>query len=175
MAASDVVIWSFSNIFCLFLSFSAVTADENITIPALNTTVFGDHNVTYNDSYTTTQPDTTPAFESTTPTPSYKNTEEPLPVSGRLLTPVTNVDRLCPCDEHSGVCDINCCCDKECSGEVALFTDCSVRTVRSQLCSSDVASYTLSSTASGYSELQSSVQKEMSYDVFCIQSQNRKL
>ncbi|XP_044061569.1 tectonic-1 isoform X2 [Siniperca chuatsi] len=85
------------------------------------------------------------------------------------------VDRLCPCDEHKDVCDINCCCDRECSEEVALFTGCSVDTVsgNKQLCSHDVASYSLGSAIDGYSELQSSVQKETNYDIFCIQSQNR--
>lgn len=43
-----------------------------------------------------------------------------------------------------------------------------------QLCSHDVAYYSLRSTIDGYSELQSSVQKETNYDIFCIQSQNRK-
>lgn len=41
-----------------------------------------------------------------------------------------------------------------------------------QLCSRDVASYSLGITIDGYSELQSSVQKETNYDVFCIQSQS---
>ncbi|XP_073343079.1 tectonic-1-like [Pagrus major] len=132
------------------------------------------------DNYTTTQP-----TESTTPTTlSYSSTEEPvqptlstepLPTSDRLLTPVTNVDSLCPCDEHKDVCDINCCCDRECGEEVSLFTGCSVVTVsgNKQLCSRDAASHSLRSTVDGYSEVQLSVQKETNYDVFCIQSQNR--
>ncbi|XP_044220210.1 tectonic-1 isoform X1 [Thunnus albacares] len=180
MSASTVVVWSALNLFCLFLLFTAVTADENTTNYTLNTTVFPDQTFTYDvtDSSTTAQPD------STTPTPGYSSTEyplwptvpaEPLPASGHLLTPVTNVARLCPCDEHKDVCDINCCCDRECSEEVALFTSCSVRTVsgNKQLCSRDVASYSLRSTIDGYSELQSSVQKESNYDIFCIHSQNR--
>lgn len=44
-----------------------------------------------------------------------------------------------------------------------------------QLCSQDVASYSLRTTIDGYSELQSSVQKETNNDVFCIHSQNRML
>lgn len=43
-----------------------------------------------------------------------------------------------------------------------------------QLCSRDVASNSLTSTIDGYSEVQLFVQKETNYDVFCIQSQNRK-
>ncbi|KAK9517618.1 hypothetical protein VZT92_022971 [Zoarces viviparus] len=124
-------------------------------------------------------------FDSPIPTtPRYSRTEEPiqptlpaepLPVSGRLLTPVTKVGSLCPCDKHKDVCDINCCCDRACSEEVALFTGCSVDTVsgKKQLCSNDVATYSLESRIDGYSELQSSVRKETNYDVFCIQSQNR--
>lgn len=41
-----------------------------------------------------------------------------------------------------------------------------------QLCSRDVAYYSLGSTIDGYSILQSSVQRESHSDVFCIQSQN---
>ncbi|XP_074503945.1 tectonic-1 [Sebastes fasciatus] len=207
MAVSAAVFWSSSTLFCLFLSFTDVTTNENTTSDNLSTTP-GDQDVTYDvtDSYTPTQ---TTEFDSTpptpTPTPSSSSTEEPpvqpteepvlptvpaepteepvlptvpadpLPVSGILLTPVTNVDSLCPCDEHKDVCDINCCCDRACSEEVALFTGCSVDTIsgEKQLCSHDVASYSLRSTVDGYSELQSSVRKETNYDIFCIQSQNR--
>ncbi|MEQ2263554.1 hypothetical protein XENORESO_009491, partial [Xenotaenia resolanae] len=42
-----------------------------------------------------------------------------------------------------------------------------------QLCSQDVAQYTLRTTVDGYSELQLSVQKETNYDILCIQAQNR--
>ncbi|XP_028272264.1 tectonic-1-like [Parambassis ranga] len=183
MAASAAASCSLLNIFSLFLAyflFSSVTTNENTTTGDFNTTQFGE-NVTYNftDYYTTTQPT---VFESATPThPSHSSTvepalpAEPLPVSGRTLTPVTNVDRLCPCDDHNDVCDINCCCDRECSEEVALFTSCSVPAVSgsSQLCSYDVAYYSLKTAIDGYSELQASVQKETKYDAFCIHSQNR--
>ena len=42
-----------------------------------------------------------------------------------------------------------------------------------QLCSGDVASYSLRITIDGYSELQASVGEEPNYDILCIQSQNR--
>ncbi|KAI3352163.1 hypothetical protein L3Q82_020977 [Scortum barcoo] len=187
MAASPAVLWSTSNLFCLSLLFSAVTTNGNTTSYILNMTLFWEQNVTYDstDNYPTTQPT---EFEPTTQRPTSGSTQEPaqptlpidpLPAAGRLLSPVSSVDRLCPCDEHKDVCDINCCCDKECNEEVALFTSCSVDMVRQacvgnkQLCSRDVASYSLGSTIDGYSELQLSVQKEMNYDIFCIQSQNR--
>ncbi|KAM9356785.1 tectonic-1-like [Symphorus nematophorus] len=182
-AASAAALWSASNLLGLFLLFTAVSTNENTTSYSFNATVFGEQNFTFynTDNYTTTPP---AEFSSPSPTPSYSSTEEPaapspapepLPASGRLLTPVTNVDSLCPCDEHKDVCDIDCCCDRDCGEEVALFTSCSVGTVsgNKQLCSRDVASYSLRITVDGYSELQTSVQKETNYDVFCIQSQNR--
>ncbi|KAJ0049818.1 hypothetical protein NL108_003591, partial [Boleophthalmus pectinirostris] len=82
---------------------------------------------------------------------------------------------VCPCDMDKDMCDINCCCDKECGPELALFTSCSVNTVRGskRLCNQDVASYSLSTTIDGYSELQSSVQNDKNYDPFCIYFANR--
>ncbi|KAM7000790.1 tectonic-1 [Tautogolabrus adspersus] len=172
-----------TNLFILLFLFSAVTSNENTTSYSFNTTVFVDDNVTNDaaENDTTTQPE---EFESPTPTTAPSSTEEPapttlppepLPVSGRLITPVSSVDRLCPCDDHMDVCDINCCCDRDCSEEVALFTSCSVDTVsgNKQLCSRDVASYSLRNTIDGFSEVYSSVRKEKSYDILCIQSQNR--
>lgn len=44
-----------------------------------------------------------------------------------------------------------------------------------QLCSREVASYSLVSTIDGYSTLQSSIQRESHTGVFCIQSQNGEL
>ncbi|XP_042349796.1 tectonic-1-like [Plectropomus leopardus] len=182
MALAAALLWSVLKLFCLFLWFSAVTTNESTTSYNWNTT-FGEQNVTYNvtDSYTTVQPT---EFDWTTSTPSSSSTPrttepslpaEPLPLSGRLLTPLTGVDRLCPCDEHKDVCDVNCCCDRACSEEVSLFTGCSVDTVSGpkQLCSHDVASYSLGTTMDGYSELQSAVRKETNYDIFCIYSQSR--
>uniref|UniRef100_A0A3Q1B646 Tectonic domain-containing protein n=2 Tax=Amphiprion ocellaris TaxID=80972 RepID=A0A3Q1B646_AMPOC len=165
-----------SGFFCLFFLFSAVATEENTTSLDLTTPASFDQNVTFavTENYTVFETTTTPSSGSTEEEPLLP--AEPLPESGRLLTPVTAVDRLCPCDDHTGVCDINCCCDRECSKEVvALFTSCSVPAVSGgrQLCSRDVASYSLRSTMNGYSELQSSVQKETSYNLFCIQAQNR--
>ncbi|KAK5925614.1 hypothetical protein CgunFtcFv8_018124 [Champsocephalus gunnari] len=134
------------------------------------------------ENYTTPQPT---EFESTSPTPSSTSTEppqpteplpaEPLPTSGRLPTPVTTVDSVCPCDLHESVCDINCCCDRVCAEELSLFTSCSVDRVSGsqQLCSGDVVSYSLRITIDGYSELQASAGEEPNYDILCIQSQNR--
>ncbi|KAK5613691.1 hypothetical protein CRENBAI_017631 [Crenichthys baileyi] len=130
----------------------------------------------FTDIYTSTGPTTTPTQSFYRPTEQPPAAAEPLPVSGSIHSPVAGADRLCPCDENTAVCDINCCCDRVCNEEVALFTSCSISAVRSgskQLCSQDVAQYTLWTTVDGYSELQSSVQKETNYDILCIQAQNR--
>nr|XP_019934290.1 PREDICTED: tectonic-1 isoform X2 [Paralichthys olivaceus] len=174
MAASAAEL--LSCIFCLCLLINVGTTGENVTSHDFNVTASDEFTATSSvtDSSTTTQ-------GATEPTPSYTSTAQPtaaakpLPVSGRLLLPATDVDRLCPCDEHRGVCDIGCCCDAQCEEELPLFTGCSVSTVsgNKQLCSCNVASYSLRSTIDGYSELQSSVRKETNHDIFCVQSQNR--
>ncbi|TWW55877.1 Tectonic-1 Precursor [Takifugu flavidus] len=139
-----------------------------------NVTLFGDSNVTTNGTDDYAEP------ASTTPPPDYSSTLQPslssgpLPLSARLPAPATNVADICPCDEQRDVCDSNCCCDTACGDHVALFTGCSVTSVggNKQLCSREVASYSLASTIDGYSTLQSSVQRESHTGVFCIQSQN---
>ncbi|XP_034546051.1 tectonic-1-like isoform X2 [Notolabrus celidotus] len=198
MAALAAVLWSSSNLFSFFLLLSTVTSNENTTSFNLNTTVLGDRNVTFDaaENDTTSQPTEFDSLTTHNTTPTLSSPEEepvqptlspeeepvqptlspdPLPVNGLLLSPVTDVDRLCPCDKHKGVCDVNCCCDRDCSEEVALFTSCSVETVsgNKQLCSRNVASYSLRTKIDGFSEIRSSVKKETSYDIFCIQSQNR--
>ncbi|XP_041846206.1 tectonic-1 [Melanotaenia boesemani] len=179
MAASAIIVWFSLTIFSAFVLIISASTDQPATSGDFNTTALDDQSFIYNatDNYTTTD---LPKPPTTTPTPSYSSTEpvppaEPLPVSGSLLTPVTDVGRLCPCDDHQDVCDMNCCCDRKCKEEESLFTRCSVGSVRGsrQLCERDVASYTLRTKIDGYSELTSSVQKETNYDVFCIQSQNR--
>ncbi|KAM9795590.1 tectonic-1 [Neosynchiropus ocellatus] len=100
---------------------------------------------------------------------------ESLPVSGQLPSPDIEVGKLCPCDQHQDACDINCCCDRACREALPLFTSCLVGTVRGsgQLCSQEVALYSLSTRIDGYSELQSAAGTENSRDIFCIRSQNR--
>lgn len=90
-------------------------------------------------------------------TPDVPRAALPLPVSGVLPTPVTegkqlaghlykqkcwlfirlcvkfmfsSVVKLCPCNLQTGQCDVNCCCDPDCTEEVSLFTDCSIKTIR---------------------------------------------
>uniref|UniRef100_A0A8C6WHL2 Tectonic domain-containing protein n=1 Tax=Neogobius melanostomus TaxID=47308 RepID=A0A8C6WHL2_9GOBI len=177
MAAVCAVFYSL----LVHLFFLAITT-ENITSYNSSTTISPDQNSTLNftEADTSTEPT---QFESTTPTSTSSRTEppepelpdDPLPMSGHLLQPTTSVAEVCPCDENRDICDMNCCCDRECGLEVALFTDCSVHTVRGseKLCNREVASYSLATTIDGFSELQSSVQNEKNYDTFCIYSHNR--
>ncbi|XP_061582427.1 tectonic-1-like [Cololabis saira] len=190
MAVRDSVLFSSA----LFVVVALISA-ENTTSSDLNSTTPSERNSTEE----ITLYETTTETELTTTTPTDGSPEEtsrpgetvragdtsspeepvlpaePLPVSGSLLTAVTKVDSLCPCDELQDVCDINCCCDRECNEEVSLFTSCSVTAVRAgvQLCSHQVASYSLQSREDGYAELQSSVQQEKNSHVFCIHSYNR--
>ncbi|CAG5993474.1 unnamed protein product [Menidia menidia] len=176
MALSSAPAGSSLALLSSFLFLILVRSDENGTRWDFNSTEAFIPNAT--EGFTTTEP---AVFESSTPTVGYSGTEEPvvpgepLPVSGRVLTAVTDVDKLCPCDEERGVCDVGCCCDSDCQEEVALFTACSVSAVSGskQLCSYDVARYSLRTTVDGYSELRSSVLKETNPDVFCIQKLNR--
>ncbi|XP_060752058.1 tectonic-1 [Tachysurus vachellii] len=101
----------------------------------------------------------------------------PLPLSlpqGSLPQPVTEVSAVCPCNVQRERCDINCCCDPDCTQELALFTQCSVQKVvgDTKLCSQDAALYTLTVTPQGLSQVMTSVQRQINPDVFCIQSAN---
>lgn len=95
MATRETAPWFL--LICALLSFSIVNADENQTDPNFNVT-FGDQNVT--DNFTDTNTATT---DYTVPTTIAGNSEEPvqptagdlpLPVSGQLLTPVTDGEKL---------------------------------------------------------------------------------
>ncbi|KAI2660018.1 Tectonic-1 [Labeo rohita] len=82
-------------------------------------TAFPDHN----ESPESSIPDTNPE------SPRAATAAQPLPLSGVLPSPVTEVSQLCPCNLQNGQCDINCCCDPDCTEELALFTDCTVERV----------------------------------------------
>ncbi|XP_050977029.1 tectonic-1 isoform X2 [Labeo rohita] len=127
-------------------------------------TAFPDHN----ESPESSIPDTNPE------SPRAATAAQPLPLSGVLPSPVTEVSQLCPCNLQNGQCDINCCCDPDCTEELALFTDCTVERVSNdpRLCNQESAVYSLSSTQEGFSNVQSTVQRDVNPDVFCIQSAN---
>ncbi|CAL8340867.1 unnamed protein product [Lota lota] len=153
----------------LLLSNVAASVDGNLTEELVNssTTQYEFSDTTQSTGYTTHQ------HPVTTGSPNVPSAE-PLPLSGRLPAGVQEVARLCPCDEQSNVCDIGCCCDQECGEELALFTSCSISGVRqvTPLCQRDVVHYSLGKTGEGFSMLDTFIQKYVSADIFCIQSQN---
>lgn len=95
MATSVKPYWPLLNPISIFFLFIDATCSENTTNYNFSVTVFGEKNATYidMDNFTTTIPT---GFDSTTPLPSSSTEEpvqpalpaEPLPISGRLLTPV---------------------------------------------------------------------------------------
>ncbi|XP_066507355.1 tectonic-1 [Hoplias malabaricus] len=124
-----------------------------------------------------------PAASAETPEPTADSelaraatAARPLPLSGALPEPVTQVSEMCPCNIQTDQCDMNCCCDPDCSQDRPLFTHCSVQKVTGdpRLCSQDAAVYSLSTTSDSLSQVQTSVQREVNPDVFCLQSANYK-
>uniref|UniRef100_W5MKH8 Tectonic family member 1 n=1 Tax=Lepisosteus oculatus TaxID=7918 RepID=W5MKH8_LEPOC len=99
----------------------------------------------------------------------------PLPLSGSLPPPITNVANVCPCDLLASQCDVNCCCDRDCEGDFALFTTCTVDRLiaDSRLCSQQAALYTIN-TEDGLAQVESTVAQEINPGVFCIQTANYK-
>lgn len=99
MAAYAKLYWPILNLLSLFILFIDATTSENTRNYNFSVTVFGDQNATYIDMDNLTTLPT--GFDSTTPVPSSSTEEpvqptlpaEPLPVSGRLLTPVLNGNR----------------------------------------------------------------------------------
>ncbi|NXN15795.1 TECT1 protein, partial [Indicator maculatus] len=86
------------------------------------------------------------------------------------------VTRLCVCDLLVAQCDINCCCDPDCSAdEFSLFTTCSVPIVTgdSRLCSQKAAVYSLDVEANP-PEMIFKLIDQVNPSVFCIHATNYK-
>uniref|UniRef100_A0A2K6UX36 Tectonic family member 1 n=1 Tax=Saimiri boliviensis boliviensis TaxID=39432 RepID=A0A2K6UX36_SAIBB len=71
------------------------------------------------------------------PSPSTRPLETPRapePTSGPRPTPVTDVAALCVCDLSPAQCDVNCCCDPDCSSvDFSVFSACSVPVVTNRV------------------------------------------
>ncbi|KAJ7396571.1 Tectonic-1 [Pitangus sulphuratus] len=90
--------------------------------------------------------------------------------------PVTDVARLCVCDLLVAQCDVNCCCDADCSPqEFGLFTACSVPLVRgdSHLCRQKAAVYSLDVEANP-PERTFQLIDQVNPSIFCIHATNYK-
>ncbi|XP_039735367.1 tectonic-1 isoform X1 [Pteropus medius] len=129
---------------------------------------------------------TTEALNSTEPapmtfrpalSPKPPNTPRaPEPSSGPRPTPVTDVAALCVCDLFPVQCDVNCCCDPDCSSmDFSVFSACSVPVVTgdSQFCSQKAAIYSLNFTANPPQRIFKLVD-QLNPSIFCIHITNYK-
>ncbi|NXH71457.1 TECT1 protein, partial [Hydrobates tethys] len=90
--------------------------------------------------------------------------------------PVTDVAELCVCDLLVAQCDVNCCCDPDCSAaDFSLFTTCSVPIVTgdSRLCSQKAAIYSLDVEANPPERIFKLID-QVNPSVFCIHATNYK-
>ncbi|NXX57226.1 TECT1 protein, partial [Scopus umbretta] len=90
--------------------------------------------------------------------------------------PVTDVAKLCVCDLLVAQCDVNCCCDPDCSAaDFSLFTTCSVPIVTgdSRLCSQKAAIYSLDVEANPPERIFQLID-QVNPSVFCIHATNYK-
>ncbi|XP_014373927.2 tectonic-1 isoform X2 [Alligator sinensis] len=89
---------------------------------------------------------------------------------------VYNLAKLCVCNLLVAQCDINCCCDPDCSAaDFSLFTTCSVPVVTgdSQLCSQEAAVYSIDVTAHPPERIFKLID-QFNPNIFCIQTVNYK-
>ncbi|NXV84420.1 TECT1 protein, partial [Calonectris borealis] len=90
--------------------------------------------------------------------------------------PVTDVAKLCVCDLLVAQCDVNCCCDPDCSAaDFSLFTTCSVPVVTgdSRFCSQKAAIYSLDVEANPPERIFKLID-QVNPSVFCIHTTNYK-
>ncbi|KFQ29614.1 Tectonic-1, partial [Mesitornis unicolor] len=90
--------------------------------------------------------------------------------------PITDVAKLCVCDLLVAQCDVNCCCDPDCSAaDFSLFTTCSVPIVigDSRLCSQKAAVYSLDVEANPPERIFKLID-QVNPSVFCIHATNYK-
>ncbi|XP_061200490.1 tectonic-1 isoform X1 [Neopsephotus bourkii] len=88
--------------------------------------------------------------------------------------PVTDVAKLCVCDLLVAQCDVNCCCDPDCSAaDFSLFTTCSVPVVTgdSRLCSQKAAIYSLDVEANPPERVFKLID-QVNPSIFCIHATN---
>ncbi|XP_014820058.1 PREDICTED: tectonic-1-like [Calidris pugnax] len=90
--------------------------------------------------------------------------------------PVTDVAKLCVCDLLVAQCDVNCCCDPDCSAaDFSLFTTCSVPIVTGddRLCSQKAAVYSLDVEANPPERIFKLID-QVNPSIFCIHATNYK-
>lgn len=96
-----------------------------------------------------------------------------LPQSRSITPLVTTVASLCVCDLLVNQCDVNCCCDPDCSAtDISVFSDCSIPIVTgdSQLCKNEAVLYSL--TTSAVPQRVTETVEVVNPNIFCIQATN---
>ncbi|XP_053525731.1 tectonic-1 isoform X2 [Artibeus jamaicensis] len=91
-------------------------------------------------------------------------------------TPVMDVASLCGCDLSPAQCDVNCCCDPDCSSmDFSVFSCCSIPVVTgdSRFCSQRAAIYSLNFTANPPQRVFKIVDR-INPSIFCIHITNYK-
>uniref|UniRef100_A0A452EDC0 Tectonic family member 1 n=1 Tax=Capra hircus TaxID=9925 RepID=A0A452EDC0_CAPHI len=132
------------------------------------------------------QAGTIPGLNSTKPVPttlrpvlSSKSPEIPRasrPFSGPRPAPITDVAALCVCDLSPAQCDVNCCCDPDCSSvDFSVFSACSIPVVTgdSHFCSQKAAVYSLNLTADPPQRVFKLVD-QINPSIFCVHITNYK-
>ncbi|XP_069475645.1 tectonic-1 [Ambystoma mexicanum] len=93
-----------------------------------------------------------------------------------LPSPVTDVQTLCVCNLLAGQCDVNCCCDPDCTAsDFSVFSTCSVPVVAedSQLCSQRVVLYSMNMSKVVPERVVQFVD-QVNPSIFCLQATNYK-
>ncbi|XP_078523606.1 tectonic-1 [Lissotriton helveticus] len=91
-----------------------------------------------------------------------------------LQAPVTDIDTLCVCNLLVAQCDVNCCCDPDCTAsDFSVFSACSVPVVMNdeQLCTQRVARYSMDMTKA-IPERVVQLTDQVNPNIFCIYSTN---
>ncbi|XP_048178354.1 tectonic-1 isoform X2 [Corvus hawaiiensis] len=116
-----------------------------------------------------------PPLRAEEPAAEPADTHDAAQARARIVpAPVTDVAKLCVCDLLVAQCDINCCCDPDCSAEdFSLFTTCSVPVVTgdSQLCSQKAAVYSLDVEANPPERIFKLID-QVNPSIFCIHATN---
>ncbi|KAL1768514.1 tectonic-1 [Sigmodon hispidus] len=118
----------------------------------------------------------TPATLKPSPSPRTPGTPRAPELSGPRPTPVTDVAALCVCDLLPAQCDVNCCCDPDCSTmEFSVFSTCSVPLVTGdrQFCSQKAVVYSMNLTADPPHRVFKLID-QINPSVFCIHISNYK-
>ncbi|XP_026640894.1 tectonic-1 isoform X2 [Microtus ochrogaster] len=119
---------------------------------------------------------TTPATLRTSGSPRTPGTPRAPELSGPRPTPVTDVAALCVCDLLPARCDVNCCCDPDCSPtDFSVFSACSVPVVMGdrQFCSQKAAVYSMNLTADPPHRVFKLID-QINPSIFCIHISNYK-